>query len=86
MNSIIIAMHLTYGQPARASELSSLLYTNHKDAPRNLFWTLQTMMLVTHYHKSRSMLQSNKVVVRFFPAELAQLVKTYLTYVRPMEV
>jgi hypothetical protein len=34
MDSILICMHLTYGQPARASELCALLCRNHKDAPR----------------------------------------------------
>jgi hypothetical protein len=86
MDSLMICMHLTYGQPARATELCSLLYKNHQNAPRHVYWTLQTMMLVTQYHKSRSMTQMNKLIVRFFPGQLALLFKTYLAVVRPMEV
>src|ERR1700709_944159 len=33
---LLLTMHLTYGQPVRASELCSLLYRNHKNASRNL--------------------------------------------------
>jgi hypothetical protein len=60
MDSILICMHLTYGQLARAAELCALLFRNHKNAPRNLFWSLKTFMLAGPYSKTRSMTQTNK--------------------------
>jgi hypothetical protein len=86
MDSILICMHLTYGQPARAAELCALLFRNHKNAPRNLFWSLKTFMLAGPYSKTRSMTQTNKWSARFFPLRLAKVTKVYLALVRPMEL
>jgi hypothetical protein len=86
MDSILICMHLTYGQPARASELCALLCRNHKDASRNLFWSPKTMLLAGPYNKTRSVTQKNKYIARFFPSRLATVVKIYLALVRPMEM
>jgi hypothetical protein len=84
-NWLIVAMHLTYGQPARGTELCSLLYSNSSHGQRHLFWARGTMMLVTQYDKSRSLTQRNKLIARFFASQVARLMKLYLLYVRPME-
>ena len=82
---LLVCMHLTYGQPARGSELCSLLYSNSSHGQRHLFWARGTLMLATQYDKSRSLTQRNKLIARFFPKRLAQLMKLYLLYIRPME-
>jgi hypothetical protein len=39
---LLVCMHLTYGQPARGSELCSLLHSNSSHGQRHLFWARGT--------------------------------------------
>jgi hypothetical protein len=78
---IFSIMHLTYAQPARGEELSESLLCNTRSSARNFYWKYGTIMLVTHYHKSRSITNSDKYVARFFPRCLSELFIQYVVLV-----
>ena len=40
-------------------------------------------MVVTHYHKMQALFDSGKVIPRFLPDRVSQLVAVYLAFVRP---
>jgi hypothetical protein len=77
-------MHLTYGQPARAEELSELALQNTRDGQRNIYWTYGTVMVLTRYHKSRSVNKREKYVARFLPRCVSELLLQYVILVRPL--
>jgi hypothetical protein len=77
-------MHLTYGQPARAEELTELALQNTRDGQRNIYWTYDTVMVLTRYHKSRSVNKREKYVARFLPRCVSELLLQYVVLVRPL--
>ena len=58
---ILILVHITAGQPARGTEITSLRYCNWLTVPRNIYMLDGQVMLVTTYHKSQSMWNEQKV-------------------------
>jgi hypothetical protein len=43
------------------------------------------MVIVTRYHKSQSQFDKPKVVLRFLPWRVGQLLAIYLAYVQPFQ-
>ncbi|USP82166.1 hypothetical protein yc1106_09440 [Curvularia clavata] len=50
---------------------------------RNIFMVDSTIMTVVRYHKSQSQWDKLKVVPRFLPPRLGQVVVLYLAYLQP---
>jgi hypothetical protein len=79
-------IHISGGQPARAEELATLLICNTQHTTRGVYYMHNTIMLCTRYHKGRSIKGSNRVIPRFLPKSVADLLLQYLVIVRPLEV
>src|SRR5579871_5674300 len=84
MLEIILALiHLTSGQPARGTELTSLRYVNTLQSTRNIFISDGYIMTVTEYHKSQNMMDEPKVIPRFLPHAVGVLLVIYLSEILP---
>ena len=79
---LLFCVHLMSGQPARGTEITSLRFRNGVGNARNVFVLDGRVMTVTSYHKSQSQLDKPKIVPRFLPWRLGQVMVIYLLYVR----
>ena len=74
------------GQPARGTELLSLRFNNTQiGGCRNIFLVNEQFSFITLYHKGFAMGGTTKLVDRFLPVELSQILVRYLVLVRPFE-
>jgi hypothetical protein len=80
-----LAVHVAGGQPARGPELLSVRWRNRVLQDRNLYVIDGQVAVVTRYHKMQCQWDKPKVVVRFLPDTVGQLVVAYLLYVRPLQ-
>jgi hypothetical protein len=70
------------GQPARGTEIIGLQHTNSK-FHRNVFIEDGLVALVTSYHKGYTCTGSTKIIHRYLPKELSELVVYYLWIIHP---
>jgi len=80
---LLFSVHVTGGQPARGTEITSLRHRNSFLQDRNIFVMDGQVAFVTRYHKSQSQWDKPKVVPRFLPWRVGQLVAVYLAYLQP---
>ena len=80
---LLFCVHVTGGQPARGTEILSLRFKNGYLQDRNVFVVDGIVMTVTRYHKTQSQWDVPKVVPRFLPWRVGQLMALYLAYVQP---
>lgn len=81
---LLLLVHLVYGQPARATELTSIRYANStENGLRNVFLIQGLVAIVSSYHKGYSASHQAKVVFRFLPREVGSLLVWYLWLVLP---
>ena len=78
--------HLTYGQPGRGTEMSSLAYQNTKHRARNVFVVGNRVLMSSEYHKSASAFGRYRLVLRAVPIPVGQLLLHYLVFVKPFEI
>jgi len=84
LEKLLVLVHVTGGQPARAPELLSLRYTNStKTGTRNIFLENGLLFFVTFYHKGYSISGSTKIIHRYLPREIGELLVYYLWLVVP---
>lgn len=83
---LLMLMHITGGQPARAPELLSIRHSNSiKGGHRNVFVEDELMVFVTRYHKGYAISGDVKVIHRYLPREIGELVVYYLWLVLPFQ-
>ncbi|KAL5371657.1 hypothetical protein DPSP01_014102 [Paraphaeosphaeria sporulosa] len=82
---LMVCVHVTSGQPGRGSEITSMRFRNGLLQDRNLFVVDGDVMTVARYHKSQSQWDKPKIVPRFLPARLGQVVVVYLAYLQPFQ-
>ncbi|KIV98742.1 uncharacterized protein PV09_09494 [Verruconis gallopava] len=83
---LLVAAHITGGQPARGTEILSIRYSNiWKGGHRNVFIEDGLVVFVTKYHKGYALSGDVKVIHRYLPREIGELVVWYLWLVRPFE-
>jgi len=82
---LLFVVHTTGGQPARGTEITSCRHRNGFLQDRNIFVMDGQVVFVTRYHKSQSLLDTPKVIPRFLPGRVGQLVALYLAYVLPLQ-
>lgn len=70
-------VHLTSGQPARGTEIISLRHVNTIHH-RNLFVEDGLVAIVTSYHKGYTCTGSTKIIHRYLPKEVGELLVYYL--------
>lgn len=84
---LIVLVHMSAGAPARSTELTSIQCENGKHArsQRGVFIDNGMMAFVTAYHKGFSASQSMKIIHRFVPREVGEVVVYYMWLIRPFE-
>jgi superfamily II DNA helicase RecQ len=82
---LLLCMHLTGGQPARGTEMTTLRFKNGYLQDRNIFVMHGQMVFVTRYHKSQSQMDKPKVIPRFLPWRVGQVLAVYLAYLQPVQ-
>ena len=80
---LLFCVHTSGGQPARGSEILSLRFKNGYLRDRNIFILDGYVMTVTFYNKTEAEWDIPKVVPRFLPWRVGQLLALYLIYVQP---
>ena len=82
---LMVLVHLSAGAPARATELLSIRHTNGVEArnQRGVFIDNGTVSFVTAYHKGFSASQKAKIIHRYVPREVGELVVQFLWLVQP---
>lgn len=81
---LLFCIHLTGGQPGRGTEVTAIRFKNGFLQDRNVFVIRGQMVVVTRYHKSQSQFDKPKVIPRFLPWRVGQLLGIYLAYVVEM--
>jgi superfamily II DNA or RNA helicase len=81
---LAVAVHLTGGAPARAPELLSIQHVNTEtNSRRNIFIEDGMVVFVTTYHKGFHASNDIKIIHRYLPREVGELVVWYLWLVLP---
>jgi len=77
-------VHMTGGMPARGTELVSVQYKNSANGDtRGIFIEDGLVAYVTAYHKNVGSTGKSKVIHRYLPREVGELVVYYLWFVLP---
>jgi superfamily II DNA helicase RecQ len=79
---LLLLVHTTAGQPARGTEITSVRHQNGFLQDRNIFVIDGRVVFITRYHKSQSQFDAPKIIPRFLPWRVGQLVSVYLGYVQ----
>jgi len=76
---LLLLMHLTGGQLARVTELLSVRHRNTAAGQqRNVYVEDEMMIFVTRYHKGYSRSDEIKLIYRYLPFLVDQLLVRYL--------
>src|SRR5277367_6410975 len=76
---MLLIMHMVGGQPARATELLGMRHSNTKQGGlRNIFIERGMMAFVTTYHKNYQQTGKMKIIHRYLPREVGELLLRYL--------
>lgn len=78
-------IHITCGQPSRATELELTTIRNTHDALRSLYFRNGVFMIYQSYTKTRNLTNSSKRITRYLPGNVSSLLKTYLVVARQFE-
>src|SRR5882762_7221704 len=83
---LVVLVHITRGQPARGPELLSIRHTNTASGRhRNVFIEDGYVAMATTYHKGNSSTLSPRIIHRYMPREVGELVVWYLWLVLPFQ-
>jgi hypothetical protein len=85
LETLLLLVHITGGQPARGTELLTIQYCNPEDGQgrRNIFLENGLVSFVTFYHKGYSISGSIKIIHRYLPIEVSELLIYYAWLVIP---
>jgi hypothetical protein len=84
LERLLLLVHLTSGQPARGTEVLSLRHVNTISGHhRNVFIDNGMVSTVTEWHKGYSITGSTKIIHRYLPKEVGELLIYYLWLIQP---
>lgn len=83
MQLALVAVHIWGGQPGRGPEISATKYRQGRNSPRNVFWTLDQLMIHQPYNKSAAITEDQNGTSYFLPDQLSLALVRFLLYVRP---
>ncbi|RHZ49046.1 uncharacterized protein CDV56_103939 [Aspergillus thermomutatus] len=84
LQRLLLLVHVTGGQPGRATELLTLTHSNTKHGRhRSNFIEHGLVSTVTTYHKGYSISNSTKIIHRYLPKAVSELVVYYLWLILP---
>lgn len=81
---LIFNIHLTSGNPARATELETIQFRNTLGVERNVFVSQDKVALIPSYNKTNNVKGQDRLIPRFLPKELSHIVIKYLVLVQPI--
>ena len=85
LEKLLVLVHIAGGQPARAPELLSIRYCNtEKGGHRSIFIENGLLALVTYYHKGYNITGTEKIIHRYLPQEVGELLLLYVWLVLPL--
>ena len=84
MQLLIFNIHLTSGNPARATELETLQFKNSGLKERNVFVFQDKIALIPTYNKTNNLKGQDRLIPRFLPKNLSHIVIKYLIFVQPI--
>ena len=76
-------MHLTYGMPARSTEIYNLRFKNGS-SPRNIYFAFGQIMIITRYNKINDITGRSNSIARFLPSSLSRMFCIFILVVRPL--
>ena len=83
---LAVLIQISAGQPARAPELLSIRHHNTRSGGRrNIFIEDGKVVLVAAYHKGYNLGGNTKIIHRYLPQEVGELVVRYLWLVEPFQ-
>ncbi|KAK9238672.1 hypothetical protein V1525DRAFT_400209 [Lipomyces kononenkoae] len=71
LEGLFLLMHLTYGSPARMTEINTWKHVNSVNGPRNIY--CHTRGLLGLYNKTTSLTGMERVIVHLVPARLEMM-------------
>ncbi|KAK5138747.1 hypothetical protein LTR04_004236, partial [Oleoguttula sp. CCFEE 6159] len=82
---LLVLVHMTAGAPARGTEVVSIQYENGVDdkGHRGIFVEGGLVSFITSYHKGYSASKKVKIIHRYVPKEVSEIVVYYLWLVQP---
>jgi len=80
---LLALFHMAPGPPARGEEIAPIRFRNGFLQERNIYVIDGRVAYVTRYHKSQALFGEAKVIPRFLPWRVGQLLAIYLAYVQP---
>jgi len=85
MEKLLVLVHISGGQPARSRELLSVRYCNtEKGGHRSIFVENGLLVIVTYYHKGYNITGTEKIIHRYLPQEVGEILLLYVWLVLPM--
>jgi hypothetical protein len=83
---LAVLMHISGGQPARGPEILSVRHSNTvQGGHRNVFIEDGMVVFVTRYHKGYNVSGDVKIIHRYLPRKVGELVVWYLWLVLPFQ-
>ena len=79
---LLLLVHITSGQPARGTEIIGLRHTNTTHH-RNIFIEDGLVSIVTSNHKGYTYTGTTKIIHRYLPHEVGELLVYYVWLIRP---
>lgn len=84
LERLLLLVHVTAGQPARGTEIIALRHSNTPEGRhRSIFIEHGLVSTVTSYHKSQSITNSTKIIHRYLPRVVSELMVYYLWLIQP---
>ena len=84
LERLLLLVHITAGQPARGTEILSLRHCNTVNRHhQSIFIEGGLVSTVTAYHKGYNIIRSTKIIHRYLPREVSELVVYYLWFILP---
>ncbi|KAK9242703.1 hypothetical protein V1506DRAFT_446185, partial [Lipomyces tetrasporus] len=84
LETLFMVMHITYGSPARMTEISTWLLTNSVHRTRSIYCHARGLLFLGMYNKSTSMTGHERIIAHVIPQEVEVLFIQYLVYIRPL--
>ncbi|KAK6442801.1 hypothetical protein LTR95_000960 [Oleoguttula sp. CCFEE 5521] len=79
---LLLLVHITGGQSARGPEILGLVHVNTA-CHRNIFLEEGLIAIVTSYHKGYTCTGTTKIIHRYLPSEVSELLVIYLWLILP---
>ncbi|KAK9357102.1 hypothetical protein V1504DRAFT_399176, partial [Lipomyces starkeyi] len=82
LEKLFMLMHLTYGSPARMTEVATWLLSNSVHSTRSVYCHPRGLIFLGRYSKTTSMTGHERMIVHVVPQEVEVLFLQYFVYIR----